>query len=159
MNTQDSTNPSPTASQARTRPAENDQVMESMAAKGEPRTLRAAVANSGRPLGWIERTLIAVDGKRVFIDVSDPGLREELVAANEARHHDVIAASNREALLEFMARLPIPIDAANDIVIAQEDYSGTEAIDLRHELEARGWSIPVLTVSPRARLGEEGGAS
>jgi hypothetical protein len=159
MNTQDSTNPSPTASQACVLPTENDQVVDSMAAKGEPGTLRGAVTSSGRPLGWIERTLLAVDGKRVFIDVSDPGLREELIAANEAEHRDVIATSNREALLEFMARLPIPTDPANDFVIAQEDYSGTEATDLRRELEARGWSIPVLTVLPRARLGEEGGTS
>jgi hypothetical protein len=35
MSTQDSTNPSPTASQSRTRPAENDQVMKSMAARNE----------------------------------------------------------------------------------------------------------------------------
>ena len=111
---------------------------------------------STNPLGWIERTLLAVDGHRVFIDVADPRLREELIATNKALHRDVIAASNSEALLQFITHLPVPRDYANDVVIAEEDTSGTKAKDLDQQLRARGWSIPVLTVSARTRLGALG---
>jgi len=139
MKTQDSQNLLPTSSQ--------------------PRTLTVALNNNGRPLGWIERTLLAVDANRVFIEVSDPRLRDELVAANQAEHRDVIAASNSEALLEFMDRLPVPTDCGNDVVIAEEDSSGTRASDLYRRLQARGWSIPVLTVSAQARFAELVGTS
>jgi hypothetical protein len=125
--------------------------------KTQPKSV--ATKDAGQPLGWIERTLLAVDGNRVFIEASDAQLREELIEANAAQHHDVIATSNREALLEFMAHLPVPRDSGNDIVIAQADAAGIDAANLRRELEARGWSIPVLTVSPRARLDGEGGVS
>jgi hypothetical protein len=153
MKSQDSKNVDPSSLLARVHAARNEKMDDLSEAKKVRPTLRSAVTGSGRPLGWIERTLLAVDGHRVFIDVSDPRLREELVAANEAEHRDVIAASNIEALFEFMARLPVPKDCGNDIVIADEDFSRTKASELFRQLEARGWSIPVLTVSARKSLG------
>jgi hypothetical protein len=156
MKTRLSTNSDPISWLLRTRPAEDDPMDGFPKAKAEPKSLRATVTSTGHPLGWIERTLLAVDGHRVFIDVADARLREELIAANEALHHDVIAASNSEALLQFIAHLPVPRGYANDVVIAEEDTSGTKAKDLDQQLRARGWSIPVLTVSARTRLGALG---
>lgn len=112
-----------------------------------------AVSETGRPLGWIERTLLAVDSNRVFIDISDPRLRDELAAEYEAENRDVIATSDSQTLLKFMEQLPIPVEPANDVVIVEDDFPGTTAIDLWHQLKARGWSIPVFTVWNQASRG------
>jgi C4-dicarboxylate-specific signal transduction histidine kinase len=104
------------------------------------------VDESGRPLGWIERTLLAVDSNRVFIEVSDPRLRADLTAEYEAENRDVIVAKDSQTLLKFMEQLPVPAAPANDMVIAGEDSSGETVSDLRRQLKARGWSIPVFTV-------------
>lgn len=106
-----------------------------------------AVGKTGKPLGWIERTLLAVDTDRVFIEVSDPELRDELVAAYEGEGCDVIAASNSRTLLALMEQLPIPREFGNDLVLAEDDFPGTNATDLHRQLLAHGWSIPVFTVS------------
>jgi hypothetical protein len=102
--------------------------------------------SSGHPLGWIERTLLAVDTNRVFIEVADPRLREELAAEYEAENRDVIAASDSDTLLNFMEQLPIPAEPTNDIVIVENDFPKTTATELRCQLKARGWEIPVFTV-------------
>jgi CheY-like chemotaxis protein len=115
--------------------------------KTDSRVPPVATSKSGRPLGWIERTLLAVDTDRVFIEVSDPELRQELVTAYEDEGCDVIAASNSKTLLEFMELLPVPHDFGNDLVLADDNFPGTNAEDLHRELQARGWSIPVFTVS------------
>jgi CheY-like chemotaxis protein len=60
---------------------------------------------------------------------------------------DVIAASNSRTLLDFMEQLPVPRDFGNDLVLADDDFPGTNAEDLHRQLKARGWSIPVFTVS------------
>ena len=115
-----------------------------------------AVSETGRPLGWIERTLLAVDSNRVFIEVSDPQLREELAAEYEAEFRDVIAASDSQTLLKFMEQLPIPTEPANDMVIAEDDFPSTTASDLRRQLKTLGWSIPVFTVwNQSSRGGKE----
>lgn len=115
--------------------------------EAESRVPPVAISKSGRPLGWIERTLLAVDTDRVFIEVSDPELRQELISAYEDEGCDVIAASNSKTLLEFMEQLPIPHDFGNDLVLADDDFPGTNAEDLHRELRAHGWAIPVFTVS------------
>ena len=115
--------------------------------EAESRVPPVAIGKSGRPLGWIERTLLAVDTDRVFIEVSDPELREELVTAYEDEGCDVIAASNSRTLLSFMEQLPIPHDFGNDLVLADDNFPGTNAEDLHRELQAHGWSIPVFTVA------------
>jgi CheY-like chemotaxis protein len=115
-----------------------------------------AVSKAGHPLGWIERTLLAVDTNRVFIEASDPHLREELAAEYEAENRDVVAAGDSQTLLEFMEQLPIPTEPANDVVIMQDDFPKSSATDLCRKLKARGWSIPVYTVwnqSPRGGSG------
>ncbi|HJX63581.1 MAG TPA: hypothetical protein VJ860_06475 [Polyangia bacterium] len=111
------------------------------------RALPVAVDKTGQPLGWIERTLLAVNTDRVFIEVSDPELREELVAAYEGEGCNVIAASNSRALLALMEQLPIPHDFGNDLVLAEDDFPGTNAADIHRELMQHGWSIPVFTVA------------
>jgi len=111
------------------------------------RVLPVAVDKTGQPLGWIERTLLAVNTDRVFIEVSDPELREELVAAYEGEGCSVIAASNSRALLALMEQLPIPHDFGNDLVLAEDDFPGTNATDIHRDLLEHGWSIPVFTVS------------
>jgi CheY-like chemotaxis protein len=115
--------------------------------EAESRVPPVAISKSGQPLGWIERTLLAVDTDRVFIEVSDPELRQELVTAYEDEGCDVIAASNSRTLLDFMEQLPVPRDFGNDLVLADDDFPGTNAEDLHRQLKARGWSIPVFTVS------------
>jgi hypothetical protein len=60
--------------------------------------------------------------------------------------------NNSDALLEFMDRLPVPGDCGNDFVIVEDDYTGAKASELYRRLQARGWSIPVLTVSVQARF-------
>ena len=107
----------------------------------------------------MERTLLAVDTDRVFIEVSNPGLREELVAAYEAEGCNVVAASSSRTLLAFMEQLPIPRDFATDLVIAEDDFPGTNGTDLHRQLLARGWSIPVYTISTQAPFGKAGVAS
>jgi hypothetical protein len=121
--------------------------------------LPVAVDRTGRPLGWIGRTLVAVDTDRVFIEASDPGLREELVAMYEDEGCDVIATSNSKTLLAFMEQLPVPDDFGDDVVIAEDDFPGTNATDLHRQLLARGWSIPVFTVSTRGPSDRTGVAS
>ena len=118
-----------------------------------------AVGKTGKPLGWIERTLLAVDTDRVFIEVSDPGLREELVATYEDEGFDVIAASNSRTLLEFMEQLPIPHDFGKDVVIAEDDFPGTNATDLHRQLQAHGWAIPVYSISTQAPFRRAGVSS
>lgn len=130
----------------RTRLAATNQIPDSSETKGYASTHPVAVSWTGRPLGWIERTLLAVDNNRVFIEASDPRLREELAAEYEAENRDVIAACDSQSLLRFMEQLPIPADAGNDLVIAEDDFPGTTATDLWRQLKARGWSIPVFTV-------------
>ena len=115
--------------------------------KTDSRVPPVATSKSGRPLGWIERTLLAVDTDRVFIEVSDPELRQELITAYEDEGCDVIAAANSKTLLEFMEQLPIPHDFGNDLVLADDDFPGSNAEDLHRQLKAHGWSIPVFTVS------------
>jgi hypothetical protein len=117
------------------------------------------VDETSRPLGWIERTLLAVDTNRVFLEVPDPRLRAELVAEFQAEKRDVIVASNSHALLEFMKQLPIPTEPANDVVIAEDDFPGTTATDLRRQLQERGWAIPVFTVWNQTPCGGSGVAS
>lgn len=130
-------------------------------AKGETPAPPVAIDRSGHRLRWIERTLLAVDTDRVFIEMSDPGLREELVEAYEDQGRDVIAASNSRTLLAFMEQLPVPHDFANDndLVIAEDDFPGTNGTDLHRQLLARGWAIPVFTISPQAPWGRTGVAS
>jgi CheY-like chemotaxis protein len=118
--------------------------------EGETRVLPVAVGKTGKPVGWIERTLLAVNTDRVFIEVSDPELREELVTAYEDEGCDVIAASNSKTLLAFMEQLPIPHDFGNDLVLAEDDFPGTNATDLHRHLLEHGWSIPVFTVSTQS---------
>jgi CheY-like chemotaxis protein len=115
--------------------------------KHDPRVPPVAISKSGQPLGWIERTLLAVDTDRVFIEVSDPELREELMTAYEDEGCDVVATSNSGTLLAFMEQLPIPHDFGNDLVLADDNFPGTNAEDLHRELQAHGWAIPVFTVS------------
>ena len=55
-----------------------------------------------------------------------------------------------------MEQLPIPDDFGDDFVIAEDDFPGTNATDLHRQLLARGWSIPVVTVSTQAPLGGAG---
>ncbi|HJX54412.1 MAG TPA: hypothetical protein VJ801_16720 [Polyangia bacterium] len=140
----------------RTPLAGSEKIANSNGAAGETQVLPVAVDRTGQPLGWIERTLLAVDKDRVFIEVSDPGLREELVAAYQFEDRDVIAASNSKTLLAFMEQLPIPDDFGDDIVIAEDDFPGTTATDLHRQLLARGWSIPVFTVTTQEPSGRAG---
>ena len=91
----------------------------------ETSVVPVAVDKAGQPLGWIERTLLAVNTDRVFIEVSDPELRAELVAAYEGEGCNVIAASNSRTLLALMEQLPIPRDFGNDLVLAEDDFPGT----------------------------------
>ena len=140
----------------RTPLAGSDRIANSNGTEGETQALPVAVDRTGQPLGWIGRTLLAVDTDRVFIEVSDPGLREELVAAYEADGCDVIATSNSRTLLAFMGQLPIPDDFGDDVVIAEDDFPGTNATDLHRQLLARGWSIPVFTVLTRKPSGRAG---
>jgi len=113
----------------------------------ETSVVPVAVDKAGQPLGWIERTLLAVNTDRVFIEVSDPELREELVTAYEDEGCDVVATSNSRTLLAFMEQLPIPHDFGNDLVLAEDDFPGTNATDLHRRLLEHGWSIPVFTVA------------
>jgi CheY-like chemotaxis protein len=153
MKTQDYRIPSLTSWQLRRRLAEIEETSRSLGTKAKVRSPSVVLSRAGRPVGWMERTLLAVDTDRAFVEVSDPGLRQALVAAFEAEGRDVIATSNRRALLAFMEELPIPDDSGDDLVVAEDDASGSNAAELRRQLRARGWSIPVLPVStarPRA---------
>jgi hypothetical protein len=146
MKTQDLESADLTAWPLRTRLASTNQIPDFSETKGYASTHPVAVGKTGRPLGWIERTLLAVDNNRVFIEASDPRLREELASEYAAENRDVIAASDSQTLLKFMEQLPIPTDPGNDVVIAEDDFPGTTATDLRRQLQARGWCIPVFTV-------------
>jgi hypothetical protein len=130
----------------RTRLAAGEESPDSYGTKSQAWGHPVPVDESGRPLGWIERTLLAVDSNRVFIEVSDPRLRADLTAEYEAENRDVIVAKDSQTLLKFMEQLPVPAAPANDMVIAGEDSSGETVSDLRRQLKARGWSIPVFTV-------------
>jgi hypothetical protein len=151
--------PSLSSRRLRDRLAKIDQTSDSRETKWDMRAHPAVLSKAGHPVGWIERTLLAVDTDRAFIDVSDPELREELVAAFETEGRDVIATSNRRTLLAFMEQLPVPRDFGDDIVVVEDDFPGTTAIDLHRELLARGWAIPVFTVSTQAPSGRAGAAS
>jgi hypothetical protein len=140
----------------RTRLAQSDKAH---ASGGATPALPVAVNRTGQPLGWIERTLLDVDTDRVFIEVSDPGLREELVATYEDEGFDVIAASNSRTLLGFMEQLPIPHDFGKDVVIAEDDFPGTNATDLHRQLQAHGWAIPVYSISTQAPFRRAGVSS
>ena len=146
MKTQHIENQIPAAWSLRTHLAGINQIADSSEPQGIAPNHPVAVGETGRPLGWIERTLLAVDSNRVFIEVSDPQLREELAAEYAAESRDVIAASDSQTLLRFMEQLPVPADPANDVVIVEDDFPNTTATDLRRQLKARGWSIPVFTV-------------
>jgi CheY-like chemotaxis protein len=135
---------------------ENDQINDSHGAKGKKPAPPVAIDRSGHRLGWIERTLLAVDTDRVFIEMSDPRLREELVSTYEDEGCDVIAASSSRALLAFIEQLPIPRDFGDDVVIAEDDFPGTSATDLHRQLLARGWSIPVFTIAAETPFGRVG---
>jgi len=155
MKTQSTETPSLSSWRLRTPLTGSEKIANSNGAR-ETRPLPIAVDRTGHPLGWIERTLLAVDTDRVFIEVSDPELREELVSAYEDEGCDVVATSNSKTLLAFMERLPIPADFGNDIAIADDDFPGTNATDLHRQLLARGWTIPVLTVSTHEPSGRAG---
>jgi hypothetical protein len=155
MKTQETETQSLSAWRLRTREPESDRLP---GAEGTP-ALPVAVNRTGQPLGWIERTLLDVDTDRVFIEVSDPGLREELVATYEDEGLDVIAASNSRTLLEFMEQLPIPHDFGKDVVIAEDDFPGTNATDLHRQLQAHGWAIPVYSISTQAPFRRAGVSS
>ena len=156
MKTQDSRTPSLSPWRLHARLVGSNRIANSNGAEGEARELPVAVDRTGHRLGWIERTLLAVDTDRVFIEVSDSRLREKLIAAYENEGCDVIAASSSKTLLAFMEQLPIPDDFGDDFVIAEDDFPGTNATDLHRQLLARGWSIPVVTVSTQAPLGGAG---
>ncbi len=133
------------ASPLRTRLAGINQIPDS-SEKGLTPDHPVAVSETGRPLGWTERTLLAVDTNRVFIEASDPWLREALAAESGTDNRDVIAASDSQTLLRFMEQLPVPAEPGNDVVIVEDDFPGTTAVDVWRGLKARGWSIPVFTV-------------
>ena len=157
MKTQYTETPSLSSWRLRTPLAGSDRIANSNGS--ETRALPVAVNRAGQPLGWIERTLLAVDTDRVFIEVADPCLREELIATYEAEGCDVIATSNSKTLLAFMEQLPIPNDFVDDVVIAEDDFPGTTATDLRKQLWARGWVIPVFTVPTQEPSGRAGALS
>jgi hypothetical protein len=159
MKTQSSEIPSLFPWRLRKRLAEIDKTSDSRATKSETRAYPAVLGKEGHPVGWIERTLLAVNTGRAFIDVADPEMREELVVAYETEGRDVIATSNSRTLLAFMAQLPVPKDFGDDIVVVEDDFPGTHAIELHHQLRARGWPIPVFTVSTRPPSGIVGVAS
>lgn len=114
-------------------------------------SLSTAVTETGCPAGWMERTLLAVDTGRVFIDAPDPAIRGALVAAFEAGGHDVIAAGSSQALLTLMEQLPIPDELSGDVVVVEDEHPGTIAAELLGGLRALGWSIPALVVPTLVR--------
>ena len=158
MKTQDSETANPSSWRLPKRLTKDDRIPDSRGTTGKARAVPVAVGTTGQPLGWIERTLLAVDTDRVFIEVSDPELRQALVDAYEDEGCDVIATSNSRTLVAFMEQLPIPDDFGDDLVIAEDDFSGTNATDLHRQLLARGWPIPVVTVSTQAPSGKAGAA-
>ena len=106
----------------------------------------ARIHGARQPSGWVARTLLAVDTDRVFIDVSDPGLRSALIAEFEAEGRDVVAAGNSKALLAFMEKLPVPDDPCGDVVDVEGDVPGTSGAELVRQLRARGWPITAQVV-------------
>jgi DNA-binding response OmpR family regulator len=91
--------------------------------------------------------------------VADAELREELVTAFETEGRDVIATSNGRTLLAFMEELPLPDDFGDDIVVVEDDFHGTHVAEVQSQLRARGWEVPVFTVSTQAPSGRVGVAS
>ena len=136
-----------------------EQASDSGATKAELRAHPVVLSKAGDPVGWMERTLLAVNTDRAFIDVADAELRDELVTAFETEGRDVIATSNGRTLLAFMEKLPLPDDFGDDIVVVEDDFHGTHVAEVQSQLRARGWEVPVFTVSTQAPSGRVGVAS
>jgi CheY-like chemotaxis protein len=149
MKTNNFETPSPCSWWLHNLSAEHDPISDAAASNPDAPAAPVFAGKTGQPAGWVERTLLAVDTDRVFIDVSDANLRDELIAAFEADGRDVVAAANGQSLLEFMEKLPVPDYPSGDVVVVEDGVCGPSTDGLLEQLRARGWPILGLIASTR----------
>lgn len=104
-----------------------------------------AIANSQQVLpSWIEKTLVAVDTRRVFLAEADPFMRRLLTRRFQAAGHDVIAAENGRSMLEYLHELPRPTGASGDVLVTDVEMPEMGGFELVDRARAAGWSMPVV---------------